>query len=164
MMQYYSEMEQRAGSYRYFSGVFMRHPDWRMLEEAKESFGVEVSETVESAMEEYHRIMSIYPPVESLYTDVFNGIPAEEYYESSGLALEPAPGLPADHLGVELAFMSFLVSHGKEESQREFFAVHIHNWVPKYLESFGQEARGFYKEAALLLMEFIESEGERLAK
>ncbi len=74
------------------------------------------------------------PPYASVYlTGLVAQEPATEalsFYERE--KLKPKGSDPPDHLVWELAFVAYLIEHGKEEILREFLEQHFWRWFPHF--------------------------------
>lgn len=96
----------------------------------------------------------------------------KEFYSKCGLVIKDEK-IFADHLGMELKFMGYLVDKETEaltknaesdggkwrDIQREFFNVHINSWVFDYLKDLKEYSyHPFYEEFSRLAKEFLEME------
>lgn len=165
-MNFLSDKEERAATYRLLAGVFLRQPDEETFETLRLSYKLEVKDSLDAAVSEFASVFRLLPPYESVY---FNpgeraGIVADvhAFYESEGVMLDRELGLPADHLGVELLFMSYLIENERLEAQRKFLERHILRWTPSYLDTLGGSANGmFYKSMTSFTKGFLISDYER---
>lgn len=124
---------------------------------------MEVKDATEFAGEDFARIFKLLPPYESLYNYPVVGHDVHAFYESEGLMLDEELGLPADHIGVELLFMSYLVENERLDSEKRFLEGHLLRWSPSYLDMVERTAKSqFYKDIAMLTKGFITSDYERL--
>jgi TorA maturation chaperone TorD len=124
-------------------------------------------------------------PYETFYTrddqmvETGGANPVTDFYHKFGFKVEfdKARVVSSDHIGVELEFMSKLVSseiealkNGDEvgeklarDSQRDFYTKHIINWMALYLINMKYEARTpFYHDLAETTLAFILEDGEFL--
>lgn len=111
------------------------------------------------------------PPWESVYTNkdraVFQRetVGVKNWYLRFGLVLDTEFNEPADHIGLEFAFLSQLAERTIEaaeirdgaavkqliEAQRAFVKMHVLSWVSRWADDVGTHARtGFYQGLALL--------------
>jgi len=100
-----------------------------------------------------------------------------EFYRRCGLTIKEDCKVFADHLGMELEFMGYLVDkeaeawkNGGEESarewvnlQKEFFSNHLDKWVFGFLKDMDMCAfHPFYKGLGRLTRAFLETEKEEM--
>jgi len=99
-------------------------------------------------------------------------------YEAAGAQLMPVDGLPADHVGYEVAFLAFLlrcrddaVDHGDQAgveradaAWRSFLTDHVSTWVPRWCQAVHDEdPDGFYGALALMLYDYVVSAIDELS-
>ncbi|MDP2167273.1 MAG: molecular chaperone TorD family protein [Thermodesulfovibrionales bacterium] len=167
-MDFQSGREERADIYRFFADLFLRPPDEEMIETLRLYFAVEAKYTPESASPDFENIFRQHPPYESMY-DYYGGISplfeVHAFYESAGLMLDEELGLPADHIGVELLFMSYLVENNRLELQRKFLEGHLLKWAPQYMDKLQKAAEsGFYKDMTAIIKNFLLMDYENLSE
>lgn len=97
-----------------------------------------------------------------------------DFYRHEGLSPHPDRAWLADHIGTELYFASVMAGRvadapGAQEAQdaQERFTAyieeHIVPWVPRFLDAVAADERsGFYADAALVALAFIEIDAEML--
>ncbi|MCL2482575.1 MAG: molecular chaperone TorD family protein [Propionibacteriaceae bacterium] len=93
-------------------------------------------------------------------------------YEAAGAQLTPVDGLPADHVGYEVAFLAFLlhchddaVDHGDRAAAERadaawcsFLTDHVSTWVPRWCQAVHDEdPDGFYGALASMLYDYVVS-------
>ena len=88
----------------------------------------------------------------------------KEFYHRNGLVLEKPAAHPEDHASVELAFMVHLIEAGDTAAeQMSFFEAHINKWLPDMLKDLKDNQHAcFFKEMALIALNFIEQENNLL--
>ena len=110
-------------------------------------------------------------PYESVYTDKYRQLGGEADGAVSALYAEKglAPNdenfyVPADHFGLELAFMAH-ICHSPKAEQRAFFEKHIKGWSAELCRDVEKYAKtDFYKSVAKITAGFIELESELMEK
>lgn len=162
----FSNKEERADIYRLLAGVFLRQADTEIFETLSVFFNIEVKDTPEDILNDSQRLFSLLPPYESFYSQrAFIGKrDLHDFYESHGLMIDEELGLPPDHIGVEMLFMSYLVENKRLSAQKTFLEEHLLKWILSYLDIVNETAgTGFYKTIALLTKEFLLSDYKRLS-
>lgn len=114
-------------------------------------------------------------PYESVYTSRSRSVRADARgqvaaaYRAEGVTLvEEMPGVPEDHIAVELDFMaslcgSALIEPEYLEKQIFFAKDHILNWVPRFAQDVGKYAgTDFYRALGKITAGFLQMEGQYL--
>lgn len=129
------------------------------------AFDLDVAgDTLQDVSEDFENIFTLLPPFESTYLSPSGPLVKApdrvlSFYKSFGLSLSEDFGLPGDHLGLELLFMSYLVGRGDIEAQTLFLETHILPWAPPYLEAVSESAEShLYSAVATLARNFVVSD------
>lgn len=170
-MNYFNdEIEERAIIYRMFANLLMSIPDIEIVEDFERFAGLKISDTYEEICDDfiylfteenlpnyesyYREILNLDNPVRSEFEDV------RHFYWTAGIAIDEEIDLPADHISMELLFMSYLIEHNLTELQIEFLR-RLCQWIPIFCDELYERAQtDFYKEVATSLREFVLSECE----
>lgn len=162
---------ERAELYRLFAGLFLHEPYEDFILHMRELFFMTFNDTIDEIRMDFSRLFvksrDLLPlgsiqreyalPRELLIKDI------EELYHSTGIMLDEEMNLPADHLSVELIFLSYTVENDLYQVFSKFFEEHIITWVPEYCDRIIQHSQtSFYKEAISVFKEFIETEYDEL--
>jgi TorA maturation chaperone TorD len=177
-MEFYPEEEkERSELYRLFSSLFMEEPESGVILQIREMFQMKFEDSIEEIKRDFIRLF-LGPdlhlsPHESLHNYPLGEIPrlwgrateeVQAMYHSAGLMIDDESDLIPDHLGVELLFMSYLVENDRVEQQRKFMDEHLLLWIEEYCGEVEKHAvTTFYKEVAILLKEFVVSDGRTLS-
>lgn len=177
-MEFYSDEEiDRAELYRLLASFFMDKPEDEAIYRVREMFRMKFDDTPQEIREDFAGLFEVsdihLSPHESLYNYPLGETPGpwgsathevQAFYRSAGLTLDEESDLIPDHLGLELLFMSYLVEHERVEEQKKFMEGHLLRWVPEYCKEVGKHAiTTFYREVAILLREFVVSDGKELS-
>ena len=164
-MDLYYEKHERADTYGLLARLFLGLPNEETFESLRLYYALDITDRFDAASEDFVRLLRELPPYESLN----NFFPGErrrdvhDFYAKTGLVIDEQLGLPPDHLGVEMLFMSYLVEGDKMEEQRKFLEDHLLHWAPQYLERFAGAAKTkFYKDIAGITKNFLIADYDRL--
>jgi anaerobic sulfite reductase subunit A len=120
-------------------------------------------------------------PYESVYTSK-KRLMMQDAYEEVGKIYEDKgmnSVFPADHIGIELEFMSYLCKEGAEhldsndvkgylksiEEQEDFLKKHLLNWVPGFFSDVKKYSETiFYKRMVDFLEDFLKVDKDLLEK
>lgn len=115
--------------------------------------------------------LSPYESVQAIEDGALCGTPAVEtlqFYKRAGLVLPDGCAIFPDHFGMELEFMAHLCEMEASQStsgtdykalEAEFMRLHIGRWHKPFLEKVAKcSESSFYRELAIITMEFIGSE------
>lgn len=166
------EQEERAQTYRFFAYLFMNIPEPELIEEFENFAEIEIKDTYEEICNDFIFLFTEgnVPNYESFYRrELQDGIPinfylddVQHFYWAAGVAIDEEFDLPADHISMELIFMSYLIQQRLTELQIEFLK-RLCEWIPLFCDSLYEKAKtDFYKEVAYSLKEFVLSECEGL--
>lgn len=166
-MDIYEEKRQRAETYRLFAEVFLSPPSDEVIESLNLYYVLEVTEDMDAIREDFESLLRQLPPYESLNNNYTNALKKRDnvhnFYLRVGLLTDEDLGLPPDHIGVEMIFMSYLIEGDLISEQREFLEKHLLNWAPRYLDMVALSVRTkFYKDIAELVKGFLISDYEGL--
>jgi len=165
----FNDEEERAKTYRLFSGIFMVEPSDETIRSVSEALEMSIKETGFEIRMDYIQLFSNAAgqllPYESLYNHEVWEVPkiwgrttveVSKIYRDTGLDIEEDIDIIPDHISAELLFMSYLIENDKKDIQRLFLEEHICVWIPDFCDDITEFAQtSFYQEVASLLKEFI---------
>lgn len=158
-----------AATYRLLATLFLKEPDVELLLELSEGLDVGISDSADKIAEDFTSLFygladPVYP-FESFYTESGKSIGGPEgavaddlqrCYARAGLVIDQDRGIPPDHIGIELLFVSYLIENVMIDELRGFFERHIINWVPRFLDEMEKKAgTAFYREIARITKECL---------
>ncbi len=170
---YYSEI---ARVYKVLASLFIHQPNNEVLQEVEEELEIRVEDPLSDIVEDYLKLFSETEEAVLPYESLYN-YPAEEgpslwgqvtqevndFYQACGLSLQEYVNLPADHLSLELLFVSYLIENEMLDELTTFFEDHIIKWVPLFCDRVSEKAQTlFFKEVARALKEIVTSDYEDL--
>lgn len=167
---------ERSELYKLFASLFSREPSDELIYQFKEMFQMRFTEPPEIIRMEFMSLFSGHrlSPHESLYNYPPHELPrlwgraTEEvvaFYNSVGLTIDDEISLIPDHISAELFFMSYLIENRFLKEQKSFMEEHLLQWIPAYCEEISRQASTtFFREAAMLLKEFIITDYEENLK
>ncbi|MGB9710337.1 MAG: TorD/DmsD family molecular chaperone [Thermodesulfovibrio sp.] len=164
------EDQERAETYRLFAYLFMHIPQIEHIEEFEEFAEIKINDTYEEICNDYIALfveaaVANYEGyyLEELYKDNpvnFEFKDVQHFYWNAGVAIDEEIDLPADHISMELLFMSYLIEQNLKDLQIEFLK-RLCEWIPLFCDALYEKAKTeFYKEVATSLKEFVLSECE----
>lgn len=153
-------------AYRLLADLFSRPPGDDELEVIKRDLELKSGETALEIQDEFNVLLRFpggkLPPLESLFseaTDIDIAGAVSEFYAKAELTIEEKFEAPADHLSLELLFLSYLVDSERLDLIENFLDEHIINWVPYYCEKVKEQAQTvFYGEIADITANFLQNE------
>ncbi|MCX7987951.1 MAG: molecular chaperone TorD family protein [Thermodesulfovibrio sp.] len=164
------EQEERAEIYRLFAYIFMNIPDVELIEEFESFAGITITDSYEEICNDFINLFNEdkLPNYESYYRGIlYKDIPidfslsdVQHFYWTAGVAIDEEFDLPADHISMELLFMSYLIEQNLKDLQIEFLR-RLYEWIPLFCDNLYKASKtDFFKEVATSLKEFILSECE----
>lgn len=164
------EQEERAEAYRLFGYLFMNIPDIDLIKEFENFAGISINDSYEEISDDFINLFneSKIANYEGYYREIlYKDIPidfslgeVQHFYWTAGVSIDEEFDLPADHISMELLFMSYLVEQNLKELQIDFLK-RLCEWLPLFCDSLYEKAEtDFYKEVATFLKEFVLSECE----
>lgn len=164
------EEQERVEAYRLFAYLFMNIPQIEHIEDFETFSGVQIKDTYEEICEDYIALFveGAVPNYEGYYLrELYKGLPVDfdlrdvqHFYWTAGVAVDEEFDLPADHISMELLFMSYLIEQNLRDLQIEFLR-RLCEWIPLFCDTLYEKANtDFYKEVAYSLKEFVLSECE----
>jgi len=150
-----------------FAEIFLSPPSDEVIESLNLYYALEITEGMDSIREDFESLMRQLPPYESLHNNYTTALEKRDnvhnFYLKVGLLTDEDLGLPPDHIGVEMIFMSYLIERDLIDEQRGFLEKHLLNWAPRYLDMVALYARTkFYKDIAEIIKGFLISDYEGL--
>ncbi len=175
----------RCIAYDLFAGLFLEGPtnatrDYIAAAPELEKALGGLEDPVQPAADHFHLFGFNVFPYQSMFLDIDGNLGGEQservlnFYRQAGFDLTPnspssgyAAGESPDHIGLELAFLSFLsgaeadaIQDGEElhvhriqSLQRDFFDQHLLPWLPVLVQAVGQQGLPFYSELSRLTLE-----------
>ncbi len=145
-------------------------PEPELIREFEIYADIPIDESYEEICEDFIRIFSEgdLPNFEGYYREMlYRDIPidlslddVQHFYWTAGVAIDEEFDLPADHVSMELLFMSYLIEQNLVDLQIEFLK-RLCRWIPLFCDALYKKAKtDFYKEVATSLKEFVLSECE----
>lgn len=151
-----NEQQERAEAYRLFAYLFMNIPEVELIEEFERFAGVQIKDTYEEICDDFIYLFTEgnLPNCESFYrqSDV------QHFYWTAGVAVEEEFDLPADHISMELLFMSYLIEQNLKDLEIDFLR-RLCEWIPLFCDELYEAANtDFYREVATFVKEFVLSD------
>lgn len=148
----------------------MHIPEIELVEEFENLIGISIYDSYEEICNDFIALFNEgdLPNYEDYYREIiYKNIPldlslndVQHFYWTAGIAIDEEFDLPADHISMELFFMSYLIEQNLIELQIDFLK-RLCEWIPLFCDTLYTKAKtDFYKEVATYLKEFVLSECE----
>lgn len=164
--------QERVKIYRLFGYLFMNIPEMDIIEEFEVFAGIPINDSYEEICDDFIRLFieGELQNYEGFYREIlYKELPIEpslsdvkHFYWTAGIDIEEEFDLSADHISMELIFMSCLIERNLKELEIEFLK-RLCEWIPLFCDNLYEKAgTDFFKEVATSLQEFISSECESI--